>query len=79
MSRAREISAVATLETVLSEARSLSRGDRRELMRELARLDLIELCKDIEANPVDPLPISDEELDEIVHEARGEMLRARGL
>jgi hypothetical protein len=70
---------MATLKTLLTDARSLPLEDRQRLVRELARANLIDLLRSIEADPVDPLPVSDQELQLLVHEARRKVLRARGL
>ncbi len=45
----------------------------------LGRARLIQALREIEARPEGPRPVSDEELDRLVHQARREILRARGL
>lgn len=65
---------MTTLETVLGEAQSLPLEERQQLVRELSRANLIESLRRIEANPVNPLPVSDQELHDLVHQARRKVL-----
>ncbi len=70
---------MATLDSLLTEARSLPLEDRQQVVRELTRANLIDLLRGIETTPVDPLPLSDQDLHDLVHEARRKVLRARDL
>lgn len=67
-----------TVETIVEQFELLSDEDQERVMRELTRRRLSEVMRKIAARSDTPLPLSDEEINEIVHEARGEMLRARG-
>jgi hypothetical protein len=70
---------VLSVEAILQEFRLLSDGDQRRLLKELTRARLAETARRIAESP-QPLPrIDDEELSRLVHEARREVLRARGL
>ncbi len=75
----RMIVRMASLEALLNDAKSLPLGDRQQLVRELTRANLIELLREVERAPTELLPISEQELHQLVHEARRKVLRARGL
>ncbi len=68
-----------TVESILNDVRQLSAEDWQRLMKALTLVDVRETMHRIASQPEKPLPIGEQELDEIVHEARDEMLRARGL
>jgi len=71
--------AVISVESIVQEFRSLSDSDQHRLLKELMRARLIETARRIAANPQHPLPLDDDDLNRLVHEARREVLRARGL
>ena len=70
---------MSAIESLVEQFKRLSDDDQKELMRELARARLGATARRIADGPEPPMPVSDEELNEIVHEARREVLRARGL
>ena len=71
--------ALLSIESILHEFRSFSDADQRRLLKELTGARLAETARRIAANPQGPAPVADEELNRLVHEARREVLRARGL
>jgi len=76
-----ECPTVQLVESMLDLFRRLSDEDQRRLLRELTRARLAETARRItEGTPPAPvMPVTDEELSRLVHEARREVLRARGL
>lgn len=68
-----------TIENILEQVQLLSEPDQEQLLRELRRRRFDHVFRRIEEGPEPPMPVSDEELDRIVHEARRGVLRARGL
>ncbi len=68
-----------TVESILDQFRNLSEEDQRRLVREITRTRLLATARRI-ADGREPMPpVGDEELNQLVHEARREVLRARGL
>jgi hypothetical protein len=70
---------MSAVESILEQVGRLTPDERQLLMKQLALSDLRETMKRIGSRPEEPLPLSDQEIDELVHASRGEMLRARGL
>jgi hypothetical protein len=70
---------MSTVEVIISEIEQLPAEEQSKFFHELGRSLLAKRFRERAAATDAPLPISDIELDQIVHEARGEMLRARGL
>lgn len=70
---------MSAVDEIISKVRALPLEDQTLIVRELSRDLLIRRLRDIEAGPEEPLPVSDEELDQIVHEARREIQRARSI
>ena len=70
---------MSTVDVIMSEIQQLSAEEQSRLFRELSRELLAKRFRERAEKGDAPLPISDLELDQIVHEARREMLRARGL
>lgn len=68
-----------TVKGILEQVRLLSEEDQDRLARELACERLADVMGSIAARPQSPLPLSDDEINDLVHEARAEVLRARGL
>lgn len=68
-----------TVESILEQAAQLNEADRERLVRLLRRRRFDEVLSKIEHNDSGALPIGDDELDRLVHEARREVLRARGI
>lgn len=68
---------MSTVDEIISKVRSLPLEDQNRIVSELSQDLLIHKLRAIETNPVDPPPVSDDELDRLVHEARGEVQRAR--
>ncbi|MCC6360333.1 MAG: hypothetical protein IT450_16455 [Phycisphaerales bacterium] len=68
-----------TVESILEQADQLPEPERERLLRALRRRRFDEILRRIERKPAPALPVSEEELDRLVHEARREVLRARGL
>ena len=69
---------MATIEGILDDTRRLSLADQRRLLRELARWVFQSTMTDLGARQMATLPLTDDEIDQVVHEARSETLRARG-
>lgn len=70
---------MSAVESIVEQFKRLSDNDQKQLMRELARARLSATARRIAASPEPRMPVSDEELNQLVHEARREVLRARGL
>ena len=70
---------VRTFESMLADFGSLSDEDQRRLLKELTRARLAERARRIAEGTEPPPPVNDEELNRLVHEARREVLCARGL
>jgi hypothetical protein len=70
---------MTAVDEILAKARELPPEDQERIVRELTRDRLIRRLQATEAKSTDQLPISDEELNQLVHEARREVLRAHGL
>lgn len=70
---------VPTVESILDQADLLSEAERERLLRALRRKRFDEVLRRIEKGPEPAMPVSEEELERLVHEARREVLRARGL
>lgn len=68
-----------TVESILDQADQLSEAERERLLRALRRKRFDEVLRRLEQGPEPTAPVSDEELDRLVHEARREVLSARGL
>lgn len=68
-----------TVESILEQAAQLNEADRERLVRILRRRRFDEVLARIEHSSSDVLSVGDDELDRLVHEARREVLRARGL
>lgn len=68
-----------SVEDVMEQVNSLSQDDQAQLAAELARKVLKRKLSEIGSLPDTPLPLTDVEIDQIVHEARRETLRARGI
>jgi len=68
-----------TVDSILEQADLLSEVEREHLLRALRRKRFDEILRRIEQGPPPVMAVSDEELDRIVHEARREVLRGRGL
>jgi len=68
-----------TVKSILDQVRLLSEEDQDRLAREFACKRLADVMGKIAARPQSPLPLSDEEINDLVHEGRAEVLRARGL
>ncbi len=73
------IDGMPTVESILEQADRISEPERERLLRALRRRRFDEILRQIESRPASDLPVSEEELDRLVHEARREVLRARGL
>lgn len=70
---------MSTLESLLNQAKDLSESDQELLLRELRRWRFDQVLRRLEKKTEQPPPVTDEELDALVHETRREVLRARGL
>jgi hypothetical protein len=70
---------MANLNDCLSQARQLSPGDQERLVAELSRSVVARHMADLAQGPAAPIPLNDEEIEQLVHEARRETLRASGL
>lgn len=68
-----------TVESILEQAAQLNEADRERLVRLLRRRRFDEVLSQIEHNGSESLPVGDDELGRLVHEARREVLRARGI
>lgn len=68
-----------SVEELLRQAESLSPQDQSRLVQELSRAVLARTLSIAGQKPEVALPIENAELDQIIHEARDEMLRARDL
>jgi hypothetical protein len=68
-----------TVESILEQVDRLTEAERERLLRALRRRRFDEILRRIESRPTSDLPVSEQELDRLVHEARREVLRARGL
>jgi hypothetical protein len=63
----------------MEQFEQLTEPERERLVRTLRRRRFDEVLQRIESGSAPPLPVTEEELDRLVHEARREVLRARGL
>ena len=70
---------MSTVDVLISEIEQLPAEEQSRFFHALGRSVLAKRFRERAEATDSPLPISDLELDQIVHEARGEMLRARGL
>ena len=70
---------MSTVEAIISEIAQLPAAEQSRLLHELGRSILAQRFRERAEREDVPLPISDVELNEIVHEARRETLRAHGL
>ena len=68
-----------TVEEILSYVDELSAADQDRVAAELAMRRWQLTLQRIATQGRDELPVADEELDALVHKARGETLRASGL
>lgn len=69
---------MSTIDQILTEISGLSEEDQETLVRRLNRTVLAKRFFDRGHGSDAPLPVSDQELDRIVHEARSEALREHG-
>jgi len=67
-----------SLDEVLNQANTLSATDQARLVAELSRTVLSRRLAELGVRPEGVLPLSDDEINRLVHEARGEALRASG-
>lgn len=65
-----------SVEEILQQAKSLSPDDQSRLVSELARAVLARRLRQTAQSVPGPLPITDEELNRLIKEARGEVIRA---
>ena len=70
---------MSTVDAIMSEIHQLSAEEQARLLRELSREILAKRFRERAERSNGPLPFSDAELDQIVHEARRETLRAHDL
>lgn len=70
---------MSNAESILEQFQHLSDEEQDRVVRALTRRRLSAAMRRIADRPEQPLPLSDEEINAVVHEARREMLRARGL
>lgn len=70
---------MSTVNDIIGQIEQLSPEDQDLLWNEISHKFLARKFRERGNQPEKPLPISDVELDQIVHEARQEVLRARGL
>lgn len=68
-----------SVEELMEQAEALSPADQSRFAAELARKVLQKRLAEIVSQPDAPLPLTDGEIDQLVHEARRETLRASGL
>lgn len=73
------MSIMPTVDQIIQEIEQLSPEDQSRLFHELSREVLAKRFRERASQGGFPLPVSDFELDQIVHEARRETLRAHGL
>ncbi|QDV89535.1 hypothetical protein RAS2_06050 [Phycisphaerae bacterium RAS2] len=65
-----------SVEEILQQAKSLSPDDQSRLVSELARAVLARRLRQTTQSASRPLPVTDQELNRLIHEARGEVIRA---
>lgn len=70
---------MATIDAIMSEIHRLSDQEQSALFQEFSREMLAKRFGARAEGPEIGLPVSDAELNQIVHEARRETLRAHGL
>jgi len=73
------MSIMSTVDQIMSEIERLSPEDQSKLFSRLSREVLAKRFRERANRGDSPLPVSDTELDQIVHEARREVLRAHDL
>lgn len=73
------MSIMSSVDQIMSEIEQLSPEDQSRLFRELSSEVLAKRFRERASKGGFPLPVSETELDQIVHEARRETLRAHGL
>lgn len=70
---------MSTVDQIMTEIERLPAEEQSELLRQITRKILAKKFEARADQADTPLPVTDAELDQIVHEARRETLRAHGL
>ena len=70
---------MSRVDEIVGEVKRLAPADQIRLMRELAGIVLSERLAQVGKGAAVPLPLTDDEIDQLVHGARREALRASGL
>lgn len=73
------MSCMSAVDDLILKAKELSPEDQARLVREVSRSLLCQRLAAIGLGPEELLPLCEAEIDQIVHEARSEVLRAHSL